>query len=195
MFPKYDREFMIAGKESRRRNICLTNIGNTNAKIETLMRFFVSQTGYNDGNRDDIRWIDKTANQCFVITLKLFYYLHERNIEAYYTFGWVGYNDNDCFRFDLNDFDNWLKNRTVINVPIHAHAWLTLSNGDIIDMTFLPTVETLENIKSIPPFIFNKPSILRKENLNHHPAILTTSPLDLLQKIGFSFLYDHTGKC
>ncbi len=175
----------IAIRESKKRGLCISDNYCTNKyQDEMLTRFVIEICGENFKFSSCKEILDK---KCLKISLFLFYYLFKKKVFSYYTLGWVEYNHNEHYRFTLDDFDSAMhRSYTPEN---HVHGWVTLKDGYIIDLTFLTTLGECGRNDSIL-VIRDYPAILKSRKIDYHHMIVTTTPLDLLQKLGFSVFDD-----
>lgn len=116
------------------------------------------------------------CNECLKISLKAFNYFAMNKVDVQYAIGYV-YHKNNCF-FEC-DYKSIIQNMTKFDTDMkfHVHAWLVVERSILIDFTLLPTTEG--RLGAI---------ILRGKKIDqpqYMPVFLTTSPFDLLMKLGF----------
>jgi hypothetical protein len=99
--------------------------------------------------------------------------------EIYFTIGYITIHDNEYFKISEQDIDYLLKNK--VTSTLSAHAWLTLTSMEIIDLTFASTYLILTNEFKGEMHVIAKHTDKLTQGMKYHPMIVGT---DFLFKIG-----------
>ncbi len=121
--------------------------------------------------------IDIFQNQCLKISLKAFHYFLIYNVPVKYAIGYFCYNGKEFFRCDYKSISKNMINFDS-SMRYHVHAWLLIEDRIIVDFTLLATIEGKMKIIVLP-----EPD--QSNQLQYFPIILTSTPFDLLEKLGF----------